>query len=145
MPQDLVNPTYNASGADGLAKLDPLGDAGLLYAACETISGATPAVVSEYKLPGLDGAGSQYFGLDPEDRVWLLDVLADDTAALEAFLDKIRAYRRTAKRYPLVSEMGKTWPYCELRRFEFREPLLRTANLNVYAQLRVVFRDMQPE
>lgn len=133
---------FNPEGLDSLAALEP--SALVLEGTVTTSVGRPPEpIVEEYRFPDLDGRGSVKFGLDAADIFWRVEI-HDSPQARTALENLIRTYQRTGRQYPLWSEHGDVWSYCELRGYSYLEPVSPVVGGAQYAVLRVHFRDLQP-
>lgn len=135
---------YNASQTDGLAMIAPYSDANLVSAAVRTDIGQQQARRQVYVFPSLSGAGALNAGVDTVPIVWTMDLLASDSTTLESFLNKLRVYTGSSRRYVLEDELGVQRSHVELVSFTQLGERRKAGGGGVHGLYRVDFRWMQP-
>lgn len=124
---------------------------GIVAVAVTTIWGERAAKQMDYTFPNLDGQGAVHFGLSPVPISWRLEYAVQETGGNTAaenaikFEKKLLAYLKTAQRFPLTDEFGRTYLNVQLRRVTPVGPLERRGDGNAFIrELRVDFLWQQP-
>ena len=87
--------SFNYDGIDGLPPIivGMVEAQGVMRGTCGTTEERTEFRRKDYVVPGIDGAGSQNFGLAVMEIIWDLEIEADSLAALLDFEAKFAHYR----------------------------------------------------
>lgn len=150
---EIYRPTFNYGSSDpvNFPVIDPYNDLLLDAVSITSTWGERAGKQMDYTFPNLDGQGAVNFGLGPVPITWKLQFAVmpnGGTTAKDRMIDfekKLFAYTKTAQRFVLTDEIGRTYSNVQLRKVVPVGEIERSGDGNAFIrELRVEFLWQQP-